>query len=517
MTHRYLLVAMTVAAGPFVLASEADSRDQAPFVVAQQQPNQADPRRRPPPRPAVQPPPPQAPPARPPVQPQRPVVQPQRPALQPQPPAVQRPQQFTPQPQRPVAQPPRQVQPQRPGVQPQRPAGQPAVQPPRPGVQPPRPVVQPRPPGAQPQRPAAQPPAPGVRQPVVRRPAPRIDTLRDQRRETRQGNRVVIREPGRTIVREGPRTIVRHDDLARLRLRSQGMRTEWRGNERVTYVNRPGGVVIINITDRNGRLIRRIRRDRWGREIVIIDNRRRPGVVIGLIGAIVIAAPVIAIARDRYIVEADVAPPALLYDTLTAPPVEPLERAYSLDEIAATPNLRDRMPRIDIDTITFDTGSWEVTPEEADKLAPIADAIRRAIEKNPNEVFMIEGHTDAVGDEIDNLSLSDRRAEAVAIVLTEQYGIPPENLTTQGYGEQQLKLPTGAAERRNRRVTVRRITPLLTGEAQPQAPGDPPPGAQPDQPPQGEPGQPQQGEPGQPPQSDSEPPPTAPGRQPGGG
>jgi len=275
-----------------------------------------------------------------------------------------------------------------------------------------------------------------------------------------------------------------------------------------TYVNRPGGIRIINITDRNGRLIRRIRRDRWGREIVIIDNRRRAGVVIGILGAIVIAAPVIALSRDRYIVEADAAPPALLYDTLTAPPVEPLERAYSLDEIAATPNLRDRMPRIDIDTITFDTGSWEVTPEEAAKLAPIADAIRRAVEKNPNEVFMIEGHTDGVGDEVDNLSLSDRRAEAVAIVLTEQYGIPPENLTTQGYGEQQPKVQTDAAERRNRRVTVRRITPLLTGEAQPQAPADPPPGTQPDQPPPGA---------DQPPQGEREPPPGAPGTQPGGG
>jgi outer membrane protein OmpA-like peptidoglycan-associated protein len=188
---------------------------------------------------------------------------------------------------------------------------------------------------------------------------------------------------------------------------------------------------------------------------------------------------------------------------LTAPPVEPLERAYSLDEIVATPNLRDRMPRIDLDTITFETGSWEVTPEEAAKLGPIADAIRRAIEQNPNEVYMIEGHTDAIGDEVDNLSLSDRRAEAVAIVLTEQFEIPPENLTTQGYGEQQLKVQTEAAERRNRRVTVRRITPLLTGEAQPQPPADPPPGAQPDQPPQGEPEPP-------------EPPPSAPARPRGG-
>jgi outer membrane protein OmpA-like peptidoglycan-associated protein len=320
----------------------------------------------------------------------------------------------------------------------------------------------------------------------------------------RQGNRIVIREPGRTIVRQDGRAIVIRNDLARLRLRSQGVRVERRGNDTVTFINRPGGIRIANVVDARGRLIRRIRRDRFGREIVIIDNRRRPGVALGVLGAIAIGVPVIALARNRYIVEADAAPPALLYDTLTAPPVEPLERAYSLDEIVATPNLRDRMPRIDLDTITFETGSWEVTPEEAAKLGPIADAIRRAIEQNPNEVYMIEGHTDAIGDEVDNLSLSDRRAEAVAIVLTEQFEIPPENLTTQGYGEQQLKVQTEAAERRNRRVTVRRITPLLTGEAQPQPPADPPPGAQPDQPPQGEPEPP-------------EPPPSAPARPRGGG
>lgn len=298
----------------------------------------------------------------------------------------------------------------------------------------------------------------------------RIDDFRGQRQEIRQGNRVVIREPGRTIIREGGRTIIRHDDTSRLRLRAQGVRVERRGNETFTFVDRPGGIRIITVVDRNGRLIRRIRRDRNGREVVIIDNRRRPGVVLGVLGVLAIAAPVILIPRERYIVEAESAPPALLYDTLTAPPVEPLERAYSLDEIRDTANLRDRMPRIDIDTITFDTGSWEVTPDQAARLEPIAQAIQKAIEQNPNEVFMIEGHTDGVGEEVDNLSLSDRRAEAVAIVLTEQFGIPPENLTTQGYGEEQLKVPTQEAERRNRRVTVRRITPLLAGEGAPQKP-----------------------------------------------
>ena len=293
--------------------------------------------------------------------------------------------------------------------------------------------------------------------PAVRR----IDQFRDQRREIRQGNRVVIREPGRTIVREGGRIAIRHDDLARLRLRSAGVRVERRGNETFTFVDRPGGVRIITVVDRNGRLIRRIRRDRNGREVVIIDNRRRAGIVLGVLGLLAIAAPTVLIARERYIVEAESAPPALLYDTLTAQPVEPLERSYALDEILDTPNLRDRMPRIDIDSITFDTGSWEVTPDQAARLEPIAQAILKAIEQNPNEVYLIEGHTDAIGDQVDNLSLSDRRAEAVAVALTEEFKVPPENLVTQGYGEEYLKVDTDGPSRENRRVAVRRITPLI--------------------------------------------------------
>jgi len=45
--------------------------------------------------------------------------------------------------------------------------------------------------------------------------------------------------------------------------------------------------------------------------------------------------------------------------------------------------------------------------------------------------------------------------------LSEDFDIPPENLVTQGYGEQQLKVRTAVPERENRRVAVRRITPLL--------------------------------------------------------
>jgi outer membrane protein OmpA-like peptidoglycan-associated protein len=233
-------------------------------------------------------------------------------------------------------------------------------------------------------------------------------------------------------------------------------------------VERPDGTRIITVTDENGRLLRRVRRAPGGREVVIIDNRvlPRPGGRADFF--VELPPPVIRIPRERYIVEADRASRDDIYATLVAPPVERIDRRYSLEEVRFSPALRQRMPRIDIDTITFESGSWEITPDQVDALAVIAEGINRAIERNPSEVFMIEGHTDAVGADVDNLSLSDRRAESVAVALSEQFQVPPENLTTQGYGEQQLKVQTDGPERQNRRVTVLRITPLLTGQGGPQ-------------------------------------------------
>ena len=174
----------------------------------------------------------------------------------------------------------------------------------------------------------------------------------------------------------------------------------------------------------------------------------------------------VRIPRERYIVEAQSARPDDIYYALWAAPVAHIERPYTLDEIRYSPQLRERMPRVDLDTVTFETGSWEVTPDQIERLAVIADGMNRAIAANPSEVFLVEGHTDAVGSDIDNLSLSDRRAESVALTLSQQFEVPAENLTTQGYGEQYLKVPTQGPERANRRVTVRRITPLLSGENQ---------------------------------------------------
>jgi OmpA-OmpF porin, OOP family len=310
----------------------------------------------------------------------------------------------------------------------------------------------------------------------------RLDAFRNDRRETQQDGRTIITEPGRIIIRDpSGQEFVRHDENDRFRYGARDVQVQRVGADTRTVVIRPDGSQIITVVGPDGRLLRRIRRDPFGREIIIIDNSFGPppggpgygGYYVDL------PPPVIRIPRERYIVDAQYATPQIIYETLLAPPVERIDRRYSLDEIRYSPGLRERMPSIDLDTINFDLGSWAISPDQADKLAVIAQGLNDAISRNPREVFLIEGHTDATGNDTDNLSLSDRRAEAVAELLTSQFQVPAENLTSQGYGEQYLKIPTQEPERQNRRVTIRRITPLLTGQTNVVPP--PPPGTVPRQ------------------------------------
>jgi hypothetical protein len=105
------------------------------------------------------------------------------------------------------------------------------------------------------------------------------------------------------------------------------------------------------------------------------------------------------------------------------------------------------MRRIDIDSITFDSGSWEVGPEQQPKLQALAEAMQQILSQRPDEIFLIEGHTDAVGADVDNLSLSDRRAESVAVVLTSVYQVPPENLAAATASSSSRCRPTDRAAR----------------------------------------------------------------------
>jgi outer membrane protein OmpA-like peptidoglycan-associated protein len=323
--------------------------------------------------------------------------------------------------------------------------------------------------------PAAKVPAPATdpkRTLAPTGPAPkRFDDVQKGRLERVEdgGRRKVIQEPGnRFIVKQDNRTIIRHDDSERFRRRPDA-KSERRADGTVeTYYLRPDGTRVVTVVDANGRLLRRYRRGGDGREHNIIDNRRfyrnlGIGVGIGVLGIIALNLPPphITIPRERYIVEYERASDDDLYETLLAPPVEELDRAYSLEEIRDNYELRARMRRIDLDTINFEFGSWEVPPDQYHKLERVARAMLRILRDNPDSVFLVEGHTDAVGSEDDNLSLSDRRASSVAQILSETFDVPPENLVTQGYGEQFLKVDTQGPERLNRRVAFLNVTRLM--------------------------------------------------------
>lgn len=298
----------------------------------------------------------------------------------------------------------------------------------------------------------------------------RLKDIAGQRREHKdESGRTVIEEPGnRRIVRENGRAFIQHDDSERARRGGRDFREE-RGprGERHSSYTRPDGAIIINVYGDDGRLLRRSRRGHDGREFVLIDNRRERwgrhrGHAIGGVGFFVdLTPPVVRIPRHEYYVDADSASEDEIYLALSAPPVEDIEADYTLDEIRYSPSLRERMRRVTLSSINFEFGSWELGEDQISRLEVIARAMRKVLRRNPDEMFLIGGHTDAVGSDEDNLSLSDRRAETVARVLTDEFGIPAENLSTQGYGEQYLAVDTPEPERQNRRVEFQRVTPLM--------------------------------------------------------
>ncbi|GAK70749.1 hypothetical protein RRU01S_13_00870 [Agrobacterium rubi TR3 = NBRC 13261] len=235
-------------------------------------------------------------------------------------------------------------------------------------------------------------------------------------------------------------------------------------------VERPDGTQVVTVRNRYGDVIQRSRIDSRGREYVLfyapelVDQPDReyvyrdPGLDLPPMR--------LRIPVDDYIIDTSSEPDRDYYRFLEQPPVEPVERVYTMDEVRYSARIRDKVRRIDLDTITFATGSAEIPMSQAQSLRKVADAINQVLKNNPAETFLIEGHTDAVGNDESNLVLSDERAASVANVMTDVYGIPPENLTTQGYGERFLKVQTLGPSQENRRVTIRRITSLVKPVAQ---------------------------------------------------
>ena len=112
---------------------------------------------------------------------------------------------------------------------------------------------------------------------------------------------------------------------------------------------------------------------------------------------------------------------------------------------------------VNLSDVLFDTAQATLKPGAREKLARVSGILS----SHPGLKLEIEGHTDSVGSDAYNQSLSERRAESVRAYLVEQR-IAPQSITTKGFGEEQpvATNDTAAGRQRNRRVEL-----VVSGEA----------------------------------------------------
>jgi outer membrane protein OmpA-like peptidoglycan-associated protein len=105
--------------------------------------------------------------------------------------------------------------------------------------------------------------------------------------------------------------------------------------------------------------------------------------------------------------------------------------------------------KVSLDRIHFEFDSSRLTPDATRLLERVGQALGSS--ELAGLAFVVEGHTDAQGDEAYNQALSVRRAQAVKEYLVAQHGIPAARLKAVGKGETDLvdvADPEGSANRR---------------------------------------------------------------------
>jgi outer membrane protein OmpA-like peptidoglycan-associated protein len=103
--------------------------------------------------------------------------------------------------------------------------------------------------------------------------------------------------------------------------------------------------------------------------------------------------------------------------------------------------------------VFFETNKADLRKESRAEL----NKLRLLLTENPSMKIEISGHTDNVGSDADNLSLSEKRAKAVRDFLI-QNGIATERLTYRGYGKTQ---PVDSNDTETGRAANRRTAFLI--------------------------------------------------------
>jgi outer membrane protein OmpA-like peptidoglycan-associated protein len=111
---------------------------------------------------------------------------------------------------------------------------------------------------------------------------------------------------------------------------------------------------------------------------------------------------------------------------------------------------------VNMSDVLFDTGQYTLKPGAREKLAKVSGIILA----HPGLRIEVEGHTDSVGGDEYNMTLSENRANAVRSYFVEQ-GVSPDAVTARGFGK---TMPVADNATANGRQMNRRVELVVSGE-----------------------------------------------------
>jgi outer membrane protein OmpA-like peptidoglycan-associated protein len=111
---------------------------------------------------------------------------------------------------------------------------------------------------------------------------------------------------------------------------------------------------------------------------------------------------------------------------------------------------------VNMSDVLFDTAKYTLRPAAREKLARISGIVL----SHPGLKLEVEGHTDSVGSDSYNQTLSEQRANSVREYLVSN-GIPPTSVTAVGFGK---TMPVASNDNAAGRQMNRRVELVVSGE-----------------------------------------------------
>lgn len=119
----------------------------------------------------------------------------------------------------------------------------------------------------------------------------------------------------------------------------------------------------------------------------------------------------------------------------------------------------DRGMLVTLGDVLFETGHAEIRPAAQESIGKLASYLTQ----HPDRRVLIEGFTDSTGSDATNMTLSQRRSQAVADALR-THGVDPSRVSTRGYGEQ---YPVASNASSSDRAMNRRVEVYISNDNQP--------------------------------------------------